>query len=187
MQTAAAMISFGLLRDEGTGEKRKVKLTENALRILLDTRADSGDRANAIRTVALTPKIHQQLWRKWGNNIPSPENLRHTLMLDWQPPFNPAAVDGFIKEYKDTIAFAKPDASATMPLAEGDSTPELEEDKGSGRNGAQGGYIPRVGDYASGNPREFCNFRHPDELPASRQMEGTSLLMGTVQGFRPGN
>src|SRR5580658_6124252 len=110
-QTAAALISFGLLRDEGTGDKRKVKLTENALRIVLDTRADSEDRADAIRTAALTPKIHQQLWRKWENNIPSTENLKHILVLDWQPPFNPAAVDGFIKEYKDTIAFAKPDAS----------------------------------------------------------------------------
>jgi hypothetical protein len=164
LQTAAAMISFGLLRDEGTGEKRKVKLTENALRILLDTRADSEDRASAIRTVALTPKIHQQLWRKWGNNIPSPENLRHTLMLDWQPPFNPAAVDGFIKEYKDTIAFAKPDASATVPLAEGDSTPELEEDKGSGRNGSQGGYTPRVGDYVQWEPKGILQFQEPKRI-----------------------
>jgi hypothetical protein len=146
MQTAAALISFGLLRDEGTGDKRKVKLTENALHILLDTRVDSENRAEAIRTAALTPKIHQQLWRKWGNDIPSPENLKHTLILDWKPPFNPAAVDGFIKEYKDTIAFAKPDSSATVPLAGGDLTPELEEDEGGGKGKPQN-YIAKVGDW----------------------------------------
>src|SRR5580698_3610847 len=49
-QTAAAMISFGLMQDEGTGEKRKLKLTENALRIVLDTRADSESRAQAVKT-----------------------------------------------------------------------------------------------------------------------------------------
>ena len=35
-QTAAALISFGLMKDQGTGEARKLQLTDNALRILLD-------------------------------------------------------------------------------------------------------------------------------------------------------
>ncbi len=38
-QTVAALISFGLMQDEGTSEKRKVKLTHNALRILLEHEA----------------------------------------------------------------------------------------------------------------------------------------------------
>src|ERR1700719_1411700 len=33
-QTAAALMSFGLMQDEGTGDRRKVKLTPNALKIL---------------------------------------------------------------------------------------------------------------------------------------------------------
>jgi hypothetical protein len=156
-QTAAALISFGLLRDEGTGDKRKVKLTENALRILLDNRADSEDRAEAIRIAALTPKIHQQLWRKWGNNIPSQENLKHTLMLDWQPPFNPAAVDGFIKEYKDTIAFAKPQASDTVPLADGDLKPESEEE-------VKGSYVAKVGDWVQWEHNGTLGFTEPKRV-----------------------
>jgi hypothetical protein len=129
LQTAAALISYGLMTDEGQGEARKLKLTPNALRILLDTRADSEDRAEAIRTVALTPKIHQQLWRKWGNNLPSDENLRHTLILDWEPPFNPSVVDAFIKEYRDTIASAKPSDSDAVPLVEGDWDAEKQEEE----------------------------------------------------------
>jgi hypothetical protein len=128
LQTAAALISFGLMRDDGTGDKRKLRLTDNALRIILDSREESEDRADAIRTAALTPKIHQQLWRKWGNNIPSTENFRHTLILEWEPPFNPAGVDGFIREYKDTIAFAKPDSSVIVPLANDDNSPEIVEE-----------------------------------------------------------
>jgi hypothetical protein len=182
-QTAAALISFGLLRDEGTGDKRKVKLTENALRIVLDSRADSEERAEAIRSAALTPKIHQQLWRKWGNNIPSPENLKHTLMLDWQPPFNPAAVDGFIKEYKDTIAFAKPDSSATVPLADGDTTPELEEDESNGKKASQGGYTPRIGDYVQWEPKGILQFREPKRV-SSISTDGTyAFVDGSSTGL----
>jgi hypothetical protein len=132
LQTVAALISFGLMRDEGTGDKRKLKLTENALRILLDTRADSEDRADAIRTAALTPKIHQQLWRKWHNKIPSDDNFRHTLILDWTSPFNPSVVDSFIKQYRDTIAFAKPDDSAIVPLGGDDLESEMEDPAATG-------------------------------------------------------
>src|SRR5208337_294029 len=131
-QTAAALISFGLMQDEGTGEKRKLKLTDTALRIVLDNRADSEERAQAIRTAALTPKIHRQIWKNWRNDLPSDDNLKHTLQLDWKPPFNPAAVDGFIKEYKDTIAFAKPDPSITISVDEDESDTDEEEDTGRG-------------------------------------------------------
>lgn len=107
LQTAAAMLSFGLMEDEGTGEKRTIKLSKNALKIILDGRPDSTERAHLIKQAALTPKIHAQLWKRWGVGLPSPENLRHTLMFDWETPFNENTVDTFIKEYKDTIAFAK--------------------------------------------------------------------------------
>jgi len=126
LQTVAALISFGLMADEGTGDKRTLKLTPNALRILLDARPDSADRVAAIQGAALTPKIHQQLWRKWGNKIPSDDNVRHILILDWIPPFNPSVVDSFIKEYRDTIAFARPDDSAVVPLSGDDPNAESE-------------------------------------------------------------
>src|ERR1700677_3400789 len=45
-QTIAALISFGLMTDEGTGDKRTVQLTQEALRILLDTRPDSQEKAD---------------------------------------------------------------------------------------------------------------------------------------------
>src|SRR6266478_6774650 len=62
--TIAALTSFGLLQDEGIGEKRKVRLTQDALRIILDKRPDSKERADLIKQAALAPKIHQQLWEK---------------------------------------------------------------------------------------------------------------------------
>ncbi len=120
--TLAALTSFGLLQDEGIGDNRTVRLTKNALRILLDKRPDSRERADLIKQAALTPKIHQQLWEKWGNDLPSDATLRHTLLLEWPTPFNENYVDGFIREYKDTIAFAK--------LAESDKVASEVKDNG---------------------------------------------------------
>jgi hypothetical protein len=105
-QTVAALISYGLMADEGTGEKRAVRLTNNALRILLDTRTDSTERDELIKQAALAPKIHRQIWDKW-ETIPSDASLRHILLFDWETPFNENSVDYFIKEFRHTIAFAK--------------------------------------------------------------------------------
>src|SRR4029077_16886962 len=49
LQTAAAMISFGLIQVEGPAERRTLNLTQNALRILLDGRPESPDRAALIQ------------------------------------------------------------------------------------------------------------------------------------------
>jgi len=128
LQTAAALISFGLMRDEGTSDTRKLKLTSSALAIILDGRPNSESRANAIKTAALTPKIHQQIWRRWGNSQTSDANIKHMLILELNPPFNPNTAETVIKEYRDTIAFAKPDESAIVPLGSDDLESEIERD-----------------------------------------------------------
>ncbi len=132
LQTAATLISFGLLKDEGTGDKRKLQLSQIAIRILLDARPDSPERATLIKQVALTPKIHKQLWEKWGASLPSDAQFRHTLIVDWEPPFNEKSVDGFIKEYKETILFASLTESDQVTATDGE---------------AEGNYVPRIGDF----------------------------------------
>lgn len=149
-QTIAALVSFGLFQDEGIGEKRKVRLTQDALRILLDERPNSKERAALIRQVALAPKIHQQLWEKWGNDLPSDAQLRHTLLLEWPVPFNENAVDTFIREYKDTIAFAK--------LTESDTVKPEVADKG-GESGEK--YVAQIGDYVQWEHNGVLGFSEP--------------------------
>lgn len=103
--TVAALKSFGLLRDTGSGKDRKVALTDEARRIILDTRLDSVDRDDIIREIALNPKIHTRMWNKWGEDLPADDTLRHELIFEFQ--FNENSVSDFIREYKDTIRFAK--------------------------------------------------------------------------------
>lgn len=117
-QAIAALLAFGLMEDEGSGDQRKVKLTELALRIILDERQDSKERDEAIRRAALMPKIHQEILTKWPT-LPSDANLRHYLVLDRK--FNENVVGDFIREIRNTIAFAK--------LHESDITSPIDENK----------------------------------------------------------
>lgn len=117
--TIAALKSFGLLKDSGSGKDRKLQLTDEARRILLDTRQESHERDQLIKDAALRPKIHNTLWKKWGTELPSDETVRHALIFDWS--FNENIVGDFIKEYKDTILFAK--------LTESDTISSGSEDK----------------------------------------------------------
>jgi len=102
----ATLKKFGLLEEKGVGVAREVKLTDLAWRILVDEREESIDRLEAIREAALLPRIHRQLWDEYGGELPSDENLRFRLLTVGESRFTSGAVDGFIAEFRRTIAFA---------------------------------------------------------------------------------
>ena len=142
-----------------------------ALKILLDTRGDSSERDALIKQAALAPKIHQQIWNKWGEGI-SDENLRHALVFDWETPFNEKSVDGFIREYRDTIAFAK--------LTESDKVPSEDSDN-DGAGGAV--YIPQVGDFVQWESQGILQFSEPKRVRAL-SADGTHVFVdGTSTGL----
>lgn len=105
-QIVAALVAFGLLVDSGSKDSRMVRLSELALRILLSA-ADSPRQLAAIQEAALKPEIHRRLARKYPGGLPSDENLRYELLFDWEPHFNETAVDGFIRNLKSTLEFAR--------------------------------------------------------------------------------
>jgi len=176
-QTIAALVSFGLLQDEGIGEKRKVRLTQDALRILLDERPNSIERAALIRQAALAPKIHQQLWEKWGNDLPSDAQLRHTLLLDWPVPFNENAVDTFIREYRDTIAFAR--------LSESDKVVPEVQDNGD-EESSKGQYVPKIGEYAQWEHNGILGLTEPKKIMRFTP-DGTYAYLEGQHGAVPTN
>src|SRR5581483_7794224 len=101
IQTIAALKSYGLIQDSGSGDNRKLQLTPLAIRILLDQRQVSPEREQAIKEAALAPAIHRKAWQLWGTSLPSRDQLEHTLRNDWE--FTESAIDTFIKEYTDTV------------------------------------------------------------------------------------
>jgi len=82
LQTVAALKSYGLLQDEGSGDQRKIRLTDMALRIILDDRPDSQERQRFIRQAALTPIVTAEVYNKWPDGLPSDATLNHWLVLE---------------------------------------------------------------------------------------------------------
>jgi hypothetical protein len=81
-QTVAALKNYGLLTDENSGAQRKVRLSELALRILLDSRPDSPDLGRLKRQAALLPPIASEIYEKWPDGLPSDHTLHHYLMFE---------------------------------------------------------------------------------------------------------
>lgn len=99
-QTIAALRAFGLLEGEST-----VRLTDRALRILLDEREPSPERDRLLQEAALMPPLHAKLWERYGTGLPSPQTLRMSLVLD--EGFNENSVDDFVAQYRETLEFAR--------------------------------------------------------------------------------
>ena len=110
LQTVAALKQYGLLDDEGSGDARKIRLTELANRILLDTRP--GVREETIKTAALRPRLFSEYVR-WASHRPPDEHLISELSLDRG--FSNDAARIFIRVFDDTMRFAN--------IEDGDSDP----------------------------------------------------------------
>ncbi|MDO8635568.1 MAG: hypothetical protein Q7R34_04880 [Dehalococcoidia bacterium] len=106
----SALLKFGLMTDSGSGANRKARLTDTALKILLDERPDSAERMAMIKEAALAPTIHKELWNKYQGCLPSDLNLRYYLRSEKN--FLDDAADELIKEFRKTLDYAKLGESA---------------------------------------------------------------------------
>jgi hypothetical protein len=103
-QTLAALKYFGLIEVEGEGDKRKIRVSERALRIILDEREDQTERRRLIRELALLPPIHQQLMEKFQQGLPSDATVRHYLVFEAR--YNEEGAAELLAEFKETAGFA---------------------------------------------------------------------------------
>lgn len=100
VKVLAALKYFGLIEDAGKDHK-SIKITDRGYRILVDS-ADSPDRVQALKDAALSPSQYAHCYREWGADLPPA--ARSALIFERG--FVPSTVDGFIKDYKKTIAYA---------------------------------------------------------------------------------
>jgi len=112
LQTVAALKQYGLMVDEGSGQMRKVKLTDLALRIILDSRADSTERTNYMRQAARMPPIVEEIYRNWPDGLPSDSTLNHHLVLELQ--FNEQTAAKAVKIIKENYAFTGESGDAML-------------------------------------------------------------------------
>jgi len=107
-QTVAALRAFGLIEVEGVKDKRQLKLTEAAWRIL----GNAPDRPELLKVAALRPEIHKRIWEKYEGAAVSDAILGD--YLKWDLGFNATFVDSFITQFRATIAFANVNSSDTV-------------------------------------------------------------------------
>ncbi len=105
LQAMASLSYYGLIDIQGVKSSRRVKITTLAFSILLDEREDSIERATAIQTAALNPTMFYKIRMQYPHDLPADESLRHELVMTHK--FNPASVPDFIKQFKETMAYAK--------------------------------------------------------------------------------
>jgi hypothetical protein len=99
---------FGLLEEVGGGMSGKVRVSRLALDIILhDDDEHRKEWLKALKTAALMPPVHSDLWEEWGPRLPSDGSMRSHLIREMG--FNETTAAAFIKEFKRTISFAKLD------------------------------------------------------------------------------
>lgn len=122
LRAVAALIKFGLLEARGRKDSREACLTDLALGIILDDREDNSERDSAIREAALVPEVHRVLWERYEGKLPSNNTLTFHLQKDMR--FSPIGADALIKEFRETIAFAKLDSYANIASVEDELVPD---------------------------------------------------------------
>lgn len=122
IQTIAALKSYGLMVDEGSGAERKLRLTEMALRILLDSRPDSTERVELIKRAALNPSVSSDVHGNWPDGLPSDDTLNHSLIFERGfAPQNAARAVRILKENQRFAILSRTEALSLSAQRDGDS------------------------------------------------------------------
>lgn len=124
LQTIAALKQYGLLEDVGgSGSSRQLKLSDLALRILLDQREDASEREAHIKSAALNPQIASEIFGRWSDGLPSDSTLLHFLVVERK--FSESAAASAVKILKENQTLARVNAKDIQSAAtdlEKDST-----------------------------------------------------------------
>jgi hypothetical protein len=102
LQTAAALIAFGLAEDSGSGEARKIKISDLGWRILEDQRP--GIREKGLAEAALRPKLIADYAEHWKAGRPDDNFCISELKIERG--FTEEAAARFLRVFDETIQFA---------------------------------------------------------------------------------
>ena len=111
----SALKKFGLIVDSGSGKSRVIQVSDAALRIV--EHPEPGERLAAIQKAALLPRIHNEMWQKYANDLPSDATLIWHLKTDRD--FTDVGAKDFVKEYRATIEFAQLGDAEAADVGEG--------------------------------------------------------------------
>lgn len=102
-QTIGALKMYGLLKDEGANNARKVALTSEALRFFKDEREE--ERIKLKQFFALKPKLISALWGIWGDQPPTDTVARSHLKIERG--ISEQGARSLLGVYKENLAFCE--------------------------------------------------------------------------------
>jgi hypothetical protein len=118
----AALISYGLMVDKGSGDARQVQLSGRALDIILE----APEKAKALLDAVKNPKIYAELLTEWSpEHLPSDQTIKAHLLRHKN--LNPKAADGFIEDFRSSIVFSGIDKTGNMPSTKTSESPGQNE------------------------------------------------------------
>jgi hypothetical protein len=101
-QTLATMKYYGLIDISGEGDKRRIKVSDIARRIILDQREDDTEKRQLIRKVAMNPAAHRALYEEYPTGLASDGSVKHFLIFEQG--FNEDAAAELLAEFKETAS-----------------------------------------------------------------------------------
>ena len=118
----SALKSFGLIEETND----RIKITQRGIDIVARQEGDA-QRSVALRDAAISPDVYRDLIREYqASGLPSDATLKSDLIAVRR--FNPNAVDGFVREFKDTLDFAGLSNLAEVELGPEDETAMPEQE-----------------------------------------------------------
>jgi hypothetical protein len=111
LQTIGALLAFGLIEASGSGENRKIKVSEPARRILEDSRP--GIREHLLAEAALKPKLISEYAERWKDGRPDDHHSISQLKFDSH--LTNEAASKFLRVFDETIRFARGEEGDILP------------------------------------------------------------------------
>ncbi len=101
--TVGALLAFGLIEDSGSGDGRKIRVSDNGARIIGDDRPGVKERLS--EEAAKKPKLIAEYLEKWQDG--RPDNKICISELRYEKGFNEDAAIRFLRVFDDTAKYVQ--------------------------------------------------------------------------------
>jgi hypothetical protein len=132
----SALKGFGLIEETND----RIKITQRGVDIVARQEGDA-QRSTALREAAVSPDVYRDLIKEYqASGLPSDATLKSDLIAVRR--FNPNAVDGFVRDFRDTLDFAGLSDLTRVELGSEDETAMPEQEIKASVKGGTPPFMP---------------------------------------------
>lgn len=152
-QTVGALMSYGILEDEGSNADRRVRFTADGRRYFATELEE--DRDSLRRVFARTPPLLAHLTQQWGDRVP-PDHVARTY-LKTEIGLNDQSARAVLGIYKDNLNYAGHGGEAEGRQSHANDSPEQSNEEPSLRE-------VKVGDFVQWTSEGVLQFPSPKRV-----------------------